>query len=133
MNENEKKFKRRIQIITVIPMLLALLLLGFSIFENGTIFLSIISVLFILLLNHYIKKESNTFDIYEVISFGMIMGGIFGNLIDRIIHHGVIDYLSFTFGSYQFAIFNFADMCIVLGVLLLVMDFILFKKSKNRK
>ena len=104
---------------------------AFSFLENNTLLLSIISVVFILLINHYIKKECSKFDIYEITSFGMIMGGIFGNLIDRIIHHSVIDYLSFTFGSYQFAIFNFADMCIVLGVILLIIDTIFLKKKES--
>ena len=59
------------------------------------------------------------------------MGGVFGNLIDRIIHHGVIDYLSFTFGSYRFAIFNFADICIVVGTLLYLWNS-LFQKNKMK-
>ena len=59
----------------------------------------------------------------------MIIGGIFGNLLDRIIHHGVIDYLSFTFGSFSFAIFNFADMCIVCGVILLIINTLFISKK----
>lgn len=47
-----KRFKRRIQIITVIPMLLALLLLGFSIFENGLD--STMGIISIILLSVYI-------------------------------------------------------------------------------
>jgi len=121
------------QEIVIIPRFFSLLYVqntgaAFSMFENGTIFLSILSVLFILAINHYIKKESSSFSIYDIVSFGMVLGGIFGNLIDRIIHHGVIDYLSFTFGNYQFAIFNFADICIVLGVILLIISSLFIKK-----
>ena len=104
---------------------------AFSIFENGVVYLSIISVIFILLLDKYIKKEINNFNKYDIIAFGMIIGGIFGNLIDRIIHHGVIDYLSFTFGSYQFAVFNFADSCIVCGVILLIINTFFINKRKD--
>ena len=42
--------------------------------------------------------------------------GILGNLIDRILYGYVIDFLSFTFGSYQFPVFNLADMGIVIGI-----------------
>lgn len=124
------------QEISIIPNFFSILYVkntgaAFSFLENNTFLLSIISVLFILFLNHYIKKESSNFNIYEVISMGMVMGGIFGNLIDRIIHHSVIDYLSFTFGSYQFAIFNFADMCIVLGVVLLILNTLFIKKKSS--
>ena len=73
-----------------------------------------------MLLDWYIKKEQKNFDKYEIYSMGMILGGIFGNMIDRIIHHSVIDYISFQFGNYYFPVFNFADTCIVLGVLLLI-------------
>jgi len=102
---------------------------AFSIFENGVIYLSILSVIFVLILDKYIKKEITKFNKYDIISFGMIMGGIFGNLIDRIIHHGVIDYLSFSFGSYNFAIFNFADTCIVCGVILLIINTLFINKK----
>lgn len=93
---------------------------AFSLFENHTVFLTILSVLFVVLMDCYIKKEQKNFDKYEIYSMGMILGGIFGNMIDRIIHHSVIDYLSFQFGSYYFPVFNFADTCIVLGVVLLI-------------
>ena len=53
------------------------------------------------------------------------MGGIFGNLIDRIIHHGVIDYLSFEFFNYQFPVFNFADTTISLGIIFLLIKSII--------
>ena len=102
---------------------------AFSIFENGVVYLSILSVVFILILDRYIKKEIQGFNRLDIISFGMIMGGIFGNLIDRIIHHGVIDYLSFSFYEYQFPVFNFADSCIVIGVMVLIYNTFINKKG----
>ena len=126
------------QEIVIIPKFFSILYVqntgaAFSFLENNTFLLSIISVVFILILNHYINKESSHFNVYEVISYGMIMGGIFGNLIDRLLHHSVIDYLSFTFWGYQFAIFNFADICIVLGVILLLIVSIFNAKIIHRK
>ena len=63
----------------------------------------------------------------------MIIGGIIGNLLDRIMYHGVIDYLSFQFGSYYFPIFNFADIGITLGVLLLIINTYLMGSDKKWK
>lgn len=113
--------------IRIIPNFFSLLYVkntgaAFSILNNNTSLLIILSVVFILVLDRYIKKEQNNFDKLSIISLGMILGGIFGNLIDRIIHHGVIDYLSFIIFKYDFPIFNFADICITLGVLLLIID-----------
>ncbi len=101
---------------------------AFSILEDSTVLLVIISVIVIVLLDRSIKKISK-FEILEEISLGLIMGGIFGNLIDRIIHHGVIDYLSFKIFGYSFPVFNLADMAIVIGVGLYLIEII---KDKQR-
>lgn len=50
------------------------------------------------------------------IAFGLMCGGIVGNLVDRIVHKHVIDFLDFHFGSYAYPAFNVADMGIVAGV-----------------
>ena len=88
---------------------------AFSILEDSTPLLVIVSVIIIILLDRSIKKTSK-FTALEEISLGLIMGGIFGNLMDRIIHHGVIDYLSFRIFGYNFPVFNLADIAIVVGV-----------------
>lgn len=103
---------------------------AFSILQDNTIILTIISVIVIFFLDQYIRKEEKNLGKKDIISLGIIMGGIFGNLIDRIIHHGVIDYLSFQFSTYEFPVFNFADMCIVIGVGLLIADIILKRNKK---
>lgn len=52
------------------------------------------------------------------VCFGLLCGGIVGNLVDRIAHGHVIDFLLFTFGSYDFPAFNIADSAICVGVAL---------------
>lgn len=105
---------------------------AFSIMKDATILLIILSVLFILFLDKYIRKEESKFTRIDIFSYGMIMGGVYGNLIDRIIHRRVTDYLSFNFFNYSFPIFNFADICIVVGAILVIIDIIFFKeKSKE--
>ena len=105
---------------------------AFSIMKNATILLIILSVLFILLLDKHIRKEESKFTILDIISYGMIMGGVYGNLIDRIIHRKVTDYFSFSIFSYDFPVFNFADICIVVGAILIIIDIIFFKDKKKK-
>ncbi len=50
------------------------------------------------------------------ISFGLLCGGILGNLLDRLFYRHVIDFLDFHFGSYIFPTFNVADSGICVGV-----------------
>ncbi|MCB1104815.1 MAG: signal peptidase II [Opitutaceae bacterium] len=52
------------------------------------------------------------------IAFGLLCGGIVGNLVDRIQHQHVVDFLDFHFGSYVYPTFNVADSAICVGVVL---------------
>jgi signal peptidase II len=50
------------------------------------------------------------------LAFGLLCGGIIGNLVDRMIHGHVIDFLDFHFGDYIYPTFNVADAGICIGV-----------------
>jgi len=49
-------------------------------------------------------------------AFGLLSGGIVGNLVDRFRHGHVIDFLDFHFGNYIYPTFNVADSGICVGV-----------------
>lgn len=57
----------------------------------------------------------------------MIVAGAIGNLIDRILYGYVIDFLYFKL--IDFPIFNFADCCVVIGAILLLIFFIFVWKD----
>ena len=96
---------------------------AFSIFGNKTLFLIIISILCLIFLKYYIKKLKRVTKL-TIVSLGIMIGGIVGNLFDRIIYKSVIDYLSFSFGNYNFPVFNLADIGITIGAVLLLIDLI---------
>ena len=102
---------------------------AFSILENHTILIVFISVFFLLLLGRYIKKETH-YTILSIFSLGFILGGIFGNLFDRIIYRAVIDYLAFSIFTYEAPVFNLADMAITIGIAIFTWN-ILFEKKKE--
>ena len=52
------------------------------------------------------------------ICFGLLCGGIVGNLLDRLVHRHVIDFIDLHFGSYVYPTFNVADSGICVGVIL---------------
>ncbi|OQW31791.1 MAG: hypothetical protein A4E19_00270 [Nitrospira sp. SG-bin1] len=55
------------------------------------------------------------------IAWSLVLAGGLGNLVDRIVHDGrVIDFLNLGIGSLRTGIFNVADLCITIGVALLV-------------
>lgn len=94
---------------------------AWSIFSNSTWFLIIIAVICMGCFGYYIYRKKE-FSFLEVIYLGLIIGGILGNFVDRIFRNGVVDYIGFIIGDYYFPIFNIADICIVCGGILLMLD-----------
>lgn len=105
---------------------------AFSLFENKQIFLIIITIIALAVMIYFLKNK--LFNKSEIIIYSLIISGILANLIDRIFRGYVVDYLDFTIFKYNFPIFNFADIMIVGGCILLVVSmFIGEKKCKNLK
>lgn len=56
-------------------------------------------------------------------AWSLVLSGCIGNLLDRVLHDGrVIDFMNVGIGSLRTGIFNVADVCITIGVLLLVLE-----------
>ena len=105
---------------------------AFGFFANSRIFLLVIRTIIISALIYYmifkIKDEQNK-NIKEICIIFVISGAL-GNFIDSLLFGYVIDFLEFTF--INFAIFNVADIFIVLGaVTFLISDF--FKNNENKE
>ncbi|MEG1495410.1 MAG: signal peptidase II [Bacilli bacterium] len=96
---------------------------AWGILGDSTWILILVSAGAIILLNKYLAKETDKgFSKFSILAYGLLMGGILGNLIDRLLHGAVIDYLSFMIFSYDFPVFNLADMAIIVGMVLLIID-----------
>lgn len=66
---------------------------------------------------------------YEFIPLSLIAGGALGNLIDRIRFGAVVDFLDFHIGAYRWPAFNIADICIVIGVGLYILNWYLARRK----
>ncbi len=91
---------------------------AFSMFSGNILFLILITILALFIIYKYVKN--NKLNKINKISYGLLLGGIIGNLIDRLFYGYVIDYLNFIIFKYEFAIFNLADICIVVGAILIL-------------
>jgi signal peptidase II len=60
--------------------------------------------------------------VLPVLGLGLAIGGALGNVIDRLTHGAVFDFLQFHLGSYYWPAFNLADSALTIGVVLLVID-----------
>lgn len=105
---------------------------AFSILSNmssnfRTPFFLAVSILTIILIIVFYKKIVKTSKSAEV-SFGLILGGAFGNLIDRIRWGNIVDFLDFGISSnVRWPVFNVADSSICIGVAIL---FVLMMRNK---
>lgn len=95
---------------------------AFGILQNKKLFFVIISLIVIIgILFLLFKGNYNLIKTMEI-SLIIFLGGVIGNLIDRIRLGYVIDFLSFRLGKgYNFPVFNIADISIVVSTFLIML------------
>lgn len=103
---------------------------AFSILENNILLLIVVSISVLILV--YNLSFSFKSDKLTNITFGLLYGGILGNLIDRVFYGYVRDFISIG----KFPVFNIADIAIVIGIILLVIlsikgEFLIRRGEKN--
>ena len=97
------------------------------------VLLSVSAVVILLCLALLLRRSFQSPIMTWAITF--VLAGGLGNMIDRIFRGGNVgDFIELKF--IDFAIFNFADICVTFGAMLIVLEFILelwrdFKKSKK--
>ena len=102
---------------------------AFSLFE-GHMWLFYLATLIAIIVISYLFKTSKSN--YVNLVLAIILAGVLGNFIDRLLYQEVIDFFSFTFGTYKFAIFNMADIYISIAVILYAIEILfLEKRAKN--
>ena len=100
---------------------------AFSILKQYPGFFQLLGTVNILIFSYLAFCPKVTFN--DVIKTGCacILGGTTGNLIDRFIHNGVIDF--FDLQVFNFAVFNLADVFIDIGVVLIIIGWFLTKNK----
>lgn len=122
------------QSISIIPRFFSLTYvknrgIAFSMLEGNLVFIIFLSLLIIGGIFFSIRFKKLSWG--ESFCYVLIVGGAIGNLIDRVIYGYVIDFFDFTLFGYEMAIFNVADIFIVLGVFLLL--FMEFWKGRDKR
>jgi len=85
-------------------------------------FILITGIIIYVFYDGYLKKYA--------FPIGLIIGGALGNLYDRFIHEGVVDYVAWHCG-FDFAVFNFADVMIDLGVaIILLLTYLEYRRKQ---
>jgi signal peptidase II len=61
----------------------------------------------------------------------LVLGGALGNLIDRVRFREVVDFVDIGIGKFRWPVFNVADSCVTVGVILLILGSLLFSGKKG--
>lgn len=95
-----------------------------------TLLIAMTSIMLVCVLALLLLRKMNP---WERVSWMLILGGGVGNLIDRVLNGEVVDYINVLFMN--FAVFNFADICITTGVIMLMLWVVYdsIKKDKEEK
>ena len=103
--------------------------IGFGLLsQDANIYYHLISLLIFSVIIFLIYLIINS-DFLEKILFSIILGGATGNLYDRLIYFAVPDFIDFHIGDFHWFIFNIADRFITVGIILILIKDIIFKKK----
>lgn len=95
---------------------------------GGRIALIALSVVAIAVFVYLMKTAEN---IRLSIAYALICGGALGNLVDRLWHGAVVDFISLHAGGYYWYVFNLADIWISLAVVVLLYDAFFVKSEEE--
>ena len=104
---------------------------AFGLFQGKIDIVSILAIIAIGLILFYFFKNFKKISFLERIAYTMIFAGAVGNMLDRIFRAYVVDMLDFR-RIWSF-IFNFADVWINIGVVLIIVEHIFFNRKKRVK
>ena len=102
---------------------------AFSLFASKTYLLVLIALLCLFFIIYELKN--NLDDRVLSIGYSLVLAGLLGNFIDRLIDGYIIDYLSFKILELNFPVFNLADILIVVGIVIVIIREILKERGKR--
>ncbi|WP_026881292.1 signal peptidase II [Clostridium akagii] len=95
---------------------------AWGIFSGKVNLLLIMTVIIVVGIIFYLLKYKPKSRVMRI-ALSLIIGGAIGNMYDRGIYQHVVDFIHFHYKDvYNFPTFNFADMCVVVGTLLLILS-----------
>ncbi|MEJ8555190.1 signal peptidase II [Tepidibacter sp. Z1-5] len=98
---------------------------AFGMLQNQKWFFVLVAIVVVSFIVYHLRTNKNISRIYQV-SLILILAGAIGNVIDRIRLNFVVDFFDFI----VWPVFNVADMCVVIGGILLSY-IIIFDKEQN--
>ena len=103
--------------------------MAFSLLSGKQLFLIIATSAALILVAYWLFFRSRGKRLQQA-ALILVLGGGLGNLIDRVLNGEVVDYINLLF--MRFAVFNFADICVCVGVALWVLVILLEETHEEK-
>ena len=87
----------------------------------------ILGLLIVTFIFYLMKSASNNFEEWSLL---IIISGAISNIIDRIFNGYVIDFIYFHYKDFFWPAFNFADIYITIGIIMIIIN--IFRKTNNQ-
>ncbi len=100
---------------------------AWSMLAGQRAFLSVLAAAAILVMIFFLNKTLKENNRLSAFALALMIAGAAGNLIDRLMFGYVRDFMNFYIFGYDFPVFNVADICLTVGVCLLILSTILEK------
>jgi signal peptidase II len=91
---------------------------AFGIFPGANAIFIVVMVLVLAVLTISHRKIARN-DVWTTVGLGLLWGGALGNLLDRLRHGSVTDFLDFFWRTWHWPVFNVADSAICVGIFIL--------------
>ena len=104
--------------------------MAFSLLSGKQLFLILATSAALLLVAYWLFFRSRGKYLQQA-ALILVLGGGIGNLIDRVLNGEVVDYINVLF--MRFAVFNFADICVCVGVALWVLVIFLEEVQEQKE
>ncbi len=101
---------------------------AFSMFASLGIYLKWIQAMLVAIIFYVVLKEG--YIKRYAFPIGLLLGGALGNVYDRFVHEGVVDYVAWHCG-FNYAVFNFADVAIDIAVVWLLIMLFFFSEDEK--
>ena len=107
---------------------------AWGILDGRFAFFVVVTVLALTMFMYLAKDIDYRHKKFYSIGVTLLIAGTIGNFIDRVAYRYVIDFIDVYIFTYDFPIFNVADMCLTIGVVLLGIDLLIldYRRGDSR-
>lgn len=103
---------------------------AFGILQDSRIFFIILTIVIVGYLLYYFIKNYKTNMTLLNLALSFIISGAIGNFYDRLFNGYVVDFIDFAFVN--FPVFNFADILVTVGSILVITYLLFFEESEKK-